>query len=63
MLAGDFYIFPHPEFKEELRAIFDATLAALPEEKAPPERLAVEEGRRARYAEAQSTWKLRGGKR
>lgn len=63
MLAGDFYIFPHPEFKEELRALFDATLAALRDEPAPPERLAIEEGRRARYAEAKRTWTIPGGKR
>jgi NAD(P)-dependent dehydrogenase (short-subunit alcohol dehydrogenase family) len=41
-----FYIFPHPEFRDELRAIFDEVLAALPEGEADPKRLAVEEGRR-----------------
>lgn len=55
--AGDFYIFTHPEFKEELRAIFDAVLAALPEESPPAERLAFEDGRRARNLAAQGTWK------
>jgi NAD(P)-dependent dehydrogenase (short-subunit alcohol dehydrogenase family) len=48
ILANDLYIFPHPEFKEELREIFDTVLAALPEGEVDPRRLAVEEGRRAR---------------
>jgi len=43
---NDLYIFTHPEFKEELRALFDETLAALPEGEAPPARLEVEKGRR-----------------
>jgi short-subunit dehydrogenase len=51
VLAGirrnDLYIFPHPEFKDELREIFDEILAALPEEPVDPERLAFEEFRRA----------------
>lgn len=47
---NDFYIFPHPEFKEELRAIFDEVLAALPEGQADPKRLAFEEGRRQMLA-------------
>jgi hypothetical protein len=50
-LAGirrnDLYIFPHPEFKDELREIFDEVLAALPEGVADPQRLAFEEFRRA----------------
>jgi len=40
------YIFSHPEFKEELQEIFDEALNSLPEEEAPPERLAFERGRR-----------------
>jgi NAD(P)-dependent dehydrogenase (short-subunit alcohol dehydrogenase family) len=55
-LAGirrnDLYIFTHPEFKEELRAIFDEALAALPEGQADPRRLAFEEGRRQMNAQA-----------
>jgi len=50
VLAGikrnDLYIFPHPEFKEELREIFDDVLAAIPEGEVDPGRLAFEEGRR-----------------
>ena len=50
VLAGikrnDLYIFPHPEFKEELREIFDDVLAAIPEGDVDPGRLAFEEGRR-----------------
>lgn len=48
ILANDLYIFPHPEFKEELREIFDMVLAALPDGDVDPRRLAVEESRRAR---------------
>jgi len=44
---NDLYIFPHPEFKEELREIFDEILVALPEEPVDPRRLAFEEFRRA----------------
>jgi len=53
---NDFYIFSHPEFKEELRALFDEALAALPDEMAPPERLAFENGRRERNAVARAAW-------
>ncbi len=54
---GDFYIFPHPEFKEELQAIFDEALHALPEEPAPAARVAFEDGRRALNVKARSSWK------
>ncbi len=51
VLAGirrnDLYIFPHPEFKEELREIFDEILSALPVGAVDPHRLAFEEFRRA----------------
>jgi NAD(P)-dependent dehydrogenase (short-subunit alcohol dehydrogenase family) len=53
---NDFYIFSHPEFKEELRAIFDETLAAFRDEPVPPKRLEFEEGRRARNAKARASW-------
>lgn len=50
VLAGirrnDFYIFSHPEFKEELKEIFDEVLNSLPDEKAPEGRLAFEKTRR-----------------
>jgi NAD(P)-dependent dehydrogenase (short-subunit alcohol dehydrogenase family) len=55
--AGDFYIFSHPEFKQELRAIFDEALAALPAEQPPAARLAFEDGRREMYAKARAAWK------
>ena len=51
----DFYIFPHPEHRDELRAIFDEVIAAFPDEEAPPDRLAFEEAgaqRRHRLARA-----------
>jgi NAD(P)-dependent dehydrogenase (short-subunit alcohol dehydrogenase family) len=46
ILGNDLYIFSHPEFKEELKEIFDETLNALPEEAAPAARVAFEQGRR-----------------
>ena len=54
VLANDLYIFPHPEFKDELREIFDTTLSYMPQGVADPARLAVEEGRRARLAAAKA---------
>ena len=40
-------IFTHPEFAEDFRDIYETSLAALPDEIAPPERLEVERMRRA----------------
>lgn len=54
--ANDLYIFPHPEFRDELREIFDEILVAVPEGDVDPQRLAFEEGRRqaAAHAKAQA---------
>ncbi len=50
VLAGirrnDLYIFSHPEFRDEMREIFDEALNSLPEEEAPAARLAFEKSRR-----------------
>ena len=46
ILRNDLYIFSHPEFKEELREIFDEVLDYLPQEEAPADRLAFEKTRR-----------------
>ena len=46
------YIFSHPEFKEELREIFDEALNALPDEEAPAGRLAFEKFRREELKKA-----------
>jgi hypothetical protein len=54
---NDFYIFTHPEFKEELQAIFAEALAALPDEPAPAGRVEFEDNRRARNEEARKAWK------
>lgn len=43
---NDLYIFPHAEFREELREIFHEVLAAMPEGYVDPRRLAIEEVRR-----------------
>lgn len=51
---NDLHIFPHPEFKDELRELFDGILAAVPDGQVDPARLAFEEGRRRRQAEARS---------
>jgi NAD(P)-dependent dehydrogenase (short-subunit alcohol dehydrogenase family) len=53
---NDFYVFTHPEHRDELREVFDTIIAAFPDEAAPPERLAVEEGRRAAKARALASW-------
>ena len=49
---NDLFIFPHSEFRDELREIFDEVLTAMPEEAVDPKRLAFEEFRRARVREA-----------
>jgi NAD(P)-dependent dehydrogenase (short-subunit alcohol dehydrogenase family) len=53
---NDFYVFTHPDHREELQAIFDETIAAFPDEPVPPDRLAIEEGRRAGKARALESW-------
>ena len=53
---NDFYIFTHPDHRDELRWIFDEVLAAFPDEPVPPERLAFEDGRRAGKAQALESW-------
>jgi NAD(P)-dependent dehydrogenase (short-subunit alcohol dehydrogenase family) len=52
---NDLYIFPHPEFRAELKEIFDDVLSALPGGPVDPRRLAVEERRREIVAKAKST--------
>jgi hypothetical protein len=53
---NDFYVFTHPDHRDELREIFDETIAAFPDEPVPPDRFAVEEGRRAAKARALASW-------
>lgn len=45
-------IFTHPEFAEDFEAIYNESLAALPDEQAPPERLEIERLRRQGNADA-----------
>jgi hypothetical protein len=40
-------IFTHPEFAEDFREIYEASIAALPDEPAPEGRLEIERLRRA----------------
>jgi NAD(P)-dependent dehydrogenase (short-subunit alcohol dehydrogenase family) len=53
---NDFYVFTHPDHRDELREIFDETIAAFPDEPVPPDRLAVEEGRREGKVQALASW-------
>jgi NAD(P)-dependent dehydrogenase (short-subunit alcohol dehydrogenase family) len=53
---NDFYVFTHPDHRDELRGIFDEILVAFPDEPVPPDRLAVEDGRRAAKAAALASW-------
>jgi len=50
VLAGirknSMYIFSHPEFRDELRELFDIALNSLPDEEAPEQRAAFEQRRR-----------------
>lgn len=46
------YIFPHPDHREEVRESCEAILAAFPDEAPDPERLAVEQRRLQRKADA-----------
>lgn len=47
MDEGRGLIFTHPEFAEDFKAIYEESMAALPSDEAPPERLEVERMRRA----------------
>ncbi|HLY54067.1 MAG TPA: SDR family NAD(P)-dependent oxidoreductase [Stellaceae bacterium] len=51
---NDLFIFPHPEFKEEVREIFEEILSFMPEGEADPKRLIFEEGRRKMKADAKA---------
>ncbi len=50
--ANRFYVFSHPEHKDELREVFDEILADYPDGETPPDRMEVEADRRQRYREA-----------
>jgi NAD(P)-dependent dehydrogenase (short-subunit alcohol dehydrogenase family) len=56
-----FYVFTHPDHREELRGIFDEIIGSFPDEPVPPDRLAVEEGRRAGKEAALASWPDEGG--
>ena len=51
---NDFYIFSHPEFKEEFQEIFDEIIAAIPKEEPDPKRLEFEKLRRQRKLDAKT---------
>jgi hypothetical protein len=51
-----FYIFSHPEFRDEVSEVFDEVLSEFPDEPPSPDRLAFEDGRRAGKAAAMATW-------
>jgi NAD(P)-dependent dehydrogenase (short-subunit alcohol dehydrogenase family) len=50
--ANRFYVFTHPEHKDELREVFDEILADYPDGETPADRLAIEKGRRESYKAA-----------
>jgi NAD(P)-dependent dehydrogenase (short-subunit alcohol dehydrogenase family) len=50
--ANRFYIFTHPEHRDELREVFDEILADYPDGETPADRLAIEKERRAAYRAA-----------
>lgn len=56
VLAGiknnSMYIFSHPEFRDEMKELFDMALNALPDEEAPPKRLEFEQWRRSEVKKA-----------
>ena len=54
---NELYIFPHAEFKDELRELFDEALAAVPDEPVPEARLTFEKSRRASKDKAKATFK------
>lgn len=49
-----FYIFTHPEFRDELREVFDEIIADYPAGETPIERLAFERGRKENYRKARA---------
>jgi NAD(P)-dependent dehydrogenase (short-subunit alcohol dehydrogenase family) len=51
-----FYVFTHPDHRDELRGIFDEIIGSFPDEPVPPDRLAVEDGRRAGKERARASW-------
>ncbi len=52
LLHNRFYVFSHPEFREELRESCDEIVAAFTDETPDSRRLAFEERRRSAKAEA-----------
>lgn len=54
MRENRFYIFPHPEFRDELREIFNEIIEDYPIGQAPVERMAFERGRRENYRRARA---------
>jgi NAD(P)-dependent dehydrogenase (short-subunit alcohol dehydrogenase family) len=57
--ANRFYVFTHPEHKDELREVFDEILTDYPEGDTPPDRLAIEIDRRERYRAARQAARSR----
>lgn len=51
-----FYVFTHPDHREELRDIFDEVLAEFPDEPVPQARREIEDARRAGRMTALASW-------
>jgi len=54
MDRGDALILTHPEFADDFRGIYEASVAALPDEPVPPARAEIERLRRAAMAQAEA---------
>ena len=54
MEQGNGLILTHPEFADDFREIYETSLAALPDEEAPPARLEIERMRRAAMVAAEA---------
>ncbi len=61
--ANRFYVFTHPEHKDELREVFDEILADYPDGDTPADRMAIEQERRERYRAARQAARNRVGDR
>jgi NAD(P)-dependent dehydrogenase (short-subunit alcohol dehydrogenase family) len=58
--ANRFYVFTHPEHRDEVREVFEEILADYPDGETPPDRAKVEQDRRAAYKAARDAARAAG---
>jgi NAD(P)-dependent dehydrogenase (short-subunit alcohol dehydrogenase family) len=58
--ANRFYVFTHPEHKDEVREVFEEILADYPDGETPPDRAKVEQDRRTAYKAARDAARAAG---